>query len=250
MMNTLSILNEHIPRELDKAKLLSKRVENVRELFKWYGKRLLAENTSESLKVYLTQLNDMQIRVDHLLLSGERQENDVSVSTMSEDEFLDSFKDSDGFNEVKAAVMMKNWKEIPIHECGSCGGDARTVNRNVEGDSGNKEIWFVECTNCKSRSARHDWGVRSQTIASWNKLNGQYTAGFFPDWVNFEGERDDVIFKNIKAINNLVTKMEEAIRVLPVSMKESLSDKHKRLLEIKLWTAYIRTALKESRKIA
>jgi hypothetical protein len=250
MMNTLSILKEDIPKEVDKAKLLSKRIENIRELFKWYAKRLLAEKTSESLQVYLTQLNDMQIKVDHLLLSGDRQENHAPISTMSESSFIDGFKEIDGFNEVKAALMMKNWEEIPMHECGSCGGNARTVNRKVEGEGGNKEIWFVECTNCKSRSARHDWGVRSQTIASWNKLNGQYKAGIFPECFAFDGLRDDVIFKNIKAINNLVTKMEEAIRILPVSMKESLSDKHKRLLEIKLWTAYIRTALKESRKTA
>ena len=249
MIDTLSILDEEIPSTIANAKIFSKRIENVRDLFKWYGKKLLSDETKERLQIIATRLQDKQIRVDGFLESRDESLTEGMSLKTKPKSFNEQFADNDGYEEVAAALAETQWPDIPIHNCADCNGRARTVNRNVMGEDGTKEIWFVECVACKKRSERHDWGVKSQTIASWNKINGEYQSDTFPDCLEFNNLSDDAVFRKIKSINTLIMKMEESIRVLTPSAKESLANDYVRLLDLKIWTSYIRTALKQKRKV-
>mgnify|MGYP001065801181 CR=1 FL=1 len=83
----------------------------------------------------------------------------------------------------------------PIHNC-QCGAQARIETSTIQSGGGSKEVFYVRCPTCQNKSKRHDWGLASQTIASWNKQNGSYSINLYPASLGLDGLNENKIHSN------------------------------------------------------
>jgi hypothetical protein len=269
MTALLTVLENEIPQDGPGLRKLTNQLRNTRDLFVWYGKKLLTDDTQERVKTIVTKIDNYLEEVQCSANIGSNENNRIKqalidkmgpswteaffndfnsskIAVSDADDILQGLEAEDGFDVLSRVLVSAEWQSIPINQC-NCGGNAALQNAIVNNNEDSKELFFVECEACGQRSKRHDWGIACQTIASWNAINGEYQVGHFPKEYALEGMKLESIHKRLKSLNKLITVVEERISQLSDQRQLALSAEKERLREVKVWNAYIRAALKQSR---
>lgn len=158
------------------------------------------------------------------------------------------FDDSPGSNTLKSVLTVIDRHDIPLHQCGKCGSDARYIKGTRPDNAGRQvEIWHVACSACKNLLKRDKWHASRFFVGFlWNKENpGDYPINQAPGF-GFDGLEFRDIRKSLKDFNVAFKSFSDSAREsykAQGSADSTLAEQ--KLMGAEAWSSYIAHIIKQ-----
>lgn len=197
----------------------------------------------EEAKNRATEVADSLCNVAYQSESNASGSNVVDLLTLT-----NLFDDSPGTVTLKSVLRVIDKHDIPLHQCGKCGSDARYI-KGTRPDSTGKsvDIWHVACTSCNNLLKRDKWHSSRFFVGFlWNKENpGDYPINKAPGF-SFEGLEFRDVRKSLKDFNYsfkaFADKARESYKA-KATVDSSLAEQ--KLMGAQAWASYIAHIIKQ-----
>lgn len=158
------------------------------------------------------------------------------------------FDDSPGTVTLKSVLRVIDKHDIPLHQCGKCGSNARYIKGTRPDNSGSQvDIWHVACTSCNNLLKRDKWHSSRFFVGFlWNKENpGDFPINQAPGF-SFEGLEFREVRKSLKDFNYAFKPFSDKAREsykANTAADSSLAEQ--KLMGAEAWASYIAHIIKQ-----
>jgi hypothetical protein len=159
------------------------------------------------------------------------------------------FDDSPGSVTLKSVLKVIDKHDIPLHQCGKCGADARYIKGTRPDNAGRQvDIWHVACTSCNHLLKRDKWHASRFFVGFlWNKENsGDYPITQAPGF-GFDGLGFPDIRQSLKEFNHAFKPFADSVRAYckgQAAVDSSVVEQ--KLMGAEAWASYIAHIIKQA----